>query len=256
MDEKMPTGKSKADFVADVLNRTLYTLGVHCTKADGVRPYFDLSVLTYGGEKVGSGFSGNLAGKGIVSIKEVSENPLRVEDRTRKIDDGVGGIVEQRTKFPVWFDSASAGGTPMVAGLTKAVEVLADWCDSHPYSYPPTVLHVTDGAATDGDPEPAANALQRISTQDGECLLFNLHVSTTEGQQVVFPTSPTSLPDDYARLLYRMSSRLPTPVAKNAAEKGYPVSSESRGMIFNGGPEFIVDFFDIGTRPRLLSAVG
>jgi hypothetical protein len=37
MDEKMATGRSKAEFVADVLNKTIYTLITNCTKADGVR---------------------------------------------------------------------------------------------------------------------------------------------------------------------------------------------------------------------------
>jgi hypothetical protein len=42
MDERMATGKPKADFVADVLNKTIYTLVTNCTKADGVRNYFDI----------------------------------------------------------------------------------------------------------------------------------------------------------------------------------------------------------------------
>jgi hypothetical protein len=36
MDEKIGSGCSKADFVADVLNKTLATLVANCTKADGV----------------------------------------------------------------------------------------------------------------------------------------------------------------------------------------------------------------------------
>ncbi len=47
MDERMPSGKTKADFVADVLNKTIYQLIIRSTKADGVRNYFDLGVLAY-----------------------------------------------------------------------------------------------------------------------------------------------------------------------------------------------------------------
>jgi hypothetical protein len=36
MEEKMSTGRSKADFVADVLNKTLSTLVINCTKRDAV----------------------------------------------------------------------------------------------------------------------------------------------------------------------------------------------------------------------------
>jgi hypothetical protein len=45
MEEKMATGKSKAEFVADVLNKTISTLITNCTKADGVRNYFDVGVM-------------------------------------------------------------------------------------------------------------------------------------------------------------------------------------------------------------------
>ena len=48
-----------------------------------------------------------------------------------------------------------------------------------------------------------------------------------------------------------MSSPLPGHVAKLAADKGYKVSQGARGFIFNADPRDIVNFFDIGTRPRL-----
>jgi hypothetical protein len=60
MDERTESGRSKAQFVADVLNKTLYTLVTNCSKADGVRNYFDVGVIAYGGTEVGSGFGGAL----------------------------------------------------------------------------------------------------------------------------------------------------------------------------------------------------
>lgn len=115
MDEKMGIGRSKADFVADVLNKTLATLVANCTKADGVRSYFDIGVIAYGGNGVTSGLSGDL----IQPISKIWERPLRVEERTKKSDDGAGGIIDQRIKFPVWFDPTSSGGTPMCAARQK-----------------------------------------------------------------------------------------------------------------------------------------
>ena len=41
----------------------------------------------------------------------------------------------------------------MRKGIVAAAQEVAQWCDAHPNSYPPTVLHVTDGEASDGDPE-------------------------------------------------------------------------------------------------------
>jgi hypothetical protein len=47
-------------------------------------------------------------------------------------DDGAGGVLERRVKFPVWFEPTSSGGRPMCAGLTRGAEAFAQWCDTHP----------------------------------------------------------------------------------------------------------------------------
>jgi hypothetical protein len=253
MDEKTESGRSKAQFVADVLNKTLYTLITNCSKADGVRNYFDIGVVRYSGSDVGSGFGGPLSGSIIHSISEIGEKPIRIEERGKKVDDGAGGVIEQKTKFPIWFDPTSAGGTPMRAALTKTMEIVADWCDSHRGSYPPTILHVTDGQSTDGVPEDVADGLRQISTDDGQCLLFNLHVTVGGGTEIVFPISESGLVDEYSRMLFRMSSQLPIHLAKFAGDKGYSIADGSRGFIFNGDPKCIVDFFEIGTRPKMVA---
>ena len=60
MSDKMSSGRSKAEFVADALNRTLMNLITRCTKSEGVRDYFEIGVLGYGGQGVSNGFSGPL----------------------------------------------------------------------------------------------------------------------------------------------------------------------------------------------------
>ena len=169
MDEITEAGRSKAGFVADVLNKTLYTLVTTCSKADGVRNYFDVGVIAYGGSEVASGFAGALSeaivhpinaisehtlrieerqkkvddgAGGVIAyggsevttgfggalsdaivhpIQAISEHTLRIEERKKKVDDGAGGIVELKTKFPIWFDPKSIGGTPMRAALDKTM---------------------------------------------------------------------------------------------------------------------------------------
>lgn len=252
MGDTMSGEKTKAQFVADVLNRTLMTLVTRCTKSEGVRDYFDIGVIGYGNSGATSGFSGSLGGQVLNPISSIEANPLRVEDRKKKVDDGAGGLVEQTIKFPVWFLPVSNGGTPMRAAITKAAETLVEWCDQHPNSYPPTVLHVTDGESTDGDPEELAEMLKQIGTADGQVLLLNLHVSTNEAAPTKFPASDAGLPDTYAQLLFRMSSQLPDHLIRFAREKGYSVTSESRGFVFNADAAEIVEFFDIGTRASQL----
>jgi hypothetical protein len=251
-DRMAGSEKTKAQFVADVLNRTFTDLVTRCTKADGVRDYFEIGVIGYGGAGASNGLSGPLATQVLNPISAIEANPSRIEDRKRRVDDGAGGLIEQSIKFPVWFEPRADGGTPMCEAIRRAGEELAVWCDAHPDSYPPTVLHVTDGESTDGDPEPLAEALRQFSTNDGNVLLLNLHVSSRAGQPVSFPAGEGLLPDQYAKLLFRMSSQLPSHLVNAVQEKGHKVSQESRGYIFNAEAGEIVDFFDIGTRASQL----
>ncbi len=140
----------------------------------------------------------------------------------------------------------------MCEALRQAAQGLVAWCNAHDSSYPPTVIHVTDGQSTDhtdpNEPELIASQLQQIGTNDGVVLLFNLHIDTSEGSGLIFPSSEGSLPDQHSRLLFRCSSQFPQHLVKPAQDKGYPVTSESRFFGYRVGIEGIVDFFDIGTR--------
>ncbi len=219
MADRMSSGKSKAEFVSDALNRTLMNLIGRCTKSEGVRDYFEVGVIGYGGRGVGNGFSGALGGRILNPVSVIEQHPVRVEDRKRKMDDGAGGIVETSVKFPVWFEPRADGGTPMREALTKAAEELAAWCDGHPDSYPPTILHVTDGESGDGDPEEIASNLGLLRTNDGSIVVLNIHVSSLGAEPIKFPSSESGLPDSYAKMLFRMSGPLPQHIAAFAREK-------------------------------------
>lgn len=82
----------------------------------------------------------------------------------------------------VWFEAAANGGTPYAGeASTKAIEEMAIWCDAHSEKLPTDSYHITDGESTDGNPEDIASQLRLISTNDGEVLLLNLHVSSEGG---------------------------------------------------------------------------
>ena len=248
MNEKMDVGASKAQFVGDVLNKTLLQLIGRCNSADGVRDYFDIGVLAYSGTGVHSGFGGALSASSLHPISSLAAHPLRIEERKKRAPDGAGGLVDQSVKFPVWINSVSVGDSPMCEGFRTAAEYLVSWCNSHCKSHPPTIIHVSGGPSTDGNPEQLGEAIRHIATNVGRCLLFNLHVDATGSAAVLFPASEASLPDTYSKMLFRMSSLFPTHLIKPAHEKRYSASAESRFFGYKAGYEDIVNFFDIGTR--------
>ncbi|MCW5675379.1 MAG: VWA domain-containing protein [Xanthobacteraceae bacterium] len=242
---------SKAGFVADVLNKTIQTIAVHCTKSDGVRDYFEIGVVAYSGTTARYDLPGMLAERGICPISAVAANPLRVESRKQQISDAADRPTVADVKFPVWFEKRSKGSTSMCAGLNLALRAIQDWCESHRKSYPPTILHITDGHPTDGDPEPISKALMSIGTTDGTALLFNLHVDVGGEGPIYYPSNQTGLKDRYAQRLFRMSSDLNEKQLAILKSRGRQVAPGAKGFIFNGGLEAVADFFDIGTRPAL-----
>lgn len=254
MDDPFGAGESqrkKADSVADAINRLLQNLVIKCAKSEGVRDYYYAGVLGYGAG-VGPAFAGSLSGKQLTSISEIADNPARVEERTKKVDDGTGGLIDQTVKFPVWFDAVARGGTPMCDALRRAETILASWVADHPDCFPPIVINITDGESTDGDPSTAADAVRRVSSNDGETLLFNVHLSSHSAAPIEFPDSELGLPDKYAELLFRISSPLPPYMQNVARQEGYSVSDGSRGFVFNADMVSVIRFLDIGTRPSQL----
>ncbi|RRJ95810.1 VWA domain-containing protein [Opitutaceae bacterium TAV4] len=247
MDETMENGGTKAQFVADVLNKTLFQLVINCKKSGEVRHYFDIGVIAYSGTSARSGFSGALESGILQPVSSIEANPLRIEDRVKTVPDGAGGFIEQPFKFPVWFDPISNGGTPTAEAFKMAAEVLVEWCDAHPASYPPTVIHVTDGQFTSEDPKPIADAIRQISTNDGTALLFNLHVDSRSGAEVAFPATDANL-DDYGKQLFAMSSQFPPHLIEKAKALDYVVNSECRFFGYRAGYRDISNFFKIGTQ--------
>ncbi|MGB8684611.1 MAG: vWA domain-containing protein [Candidatus Binatus sp.] len=237
--------------MADIINRLLQNLCLKCAKDDGIRHYYDVGVIGYGAT-VASSFGGALAGKDLVSITDVADSPARVLDRIKKVEDGAGGLVEQTVKLPVWFEPIANGGTPMCEALNRARSIISQWVTQHPSSFPPIVINITDGEATDGDPSAAASGLIGLSTSDGNVLLFNVHISGTNQSAIEFPDSEGELPDDYAKLLFRMSSELPEYMRNMAQQESLRVSERTRGFVFQADMTAVIRFLDIGTRPSNL----
>jgi len=245
------SARKKADGVADAINKLLQNLVIKCAKEEGVRDYYHVGVIGYG-YHVGPAFAGLLTGRELVPISDIANQPARIEERIKKIDDGAGGLVDQTIKFPIWFDAIANGGTPMCAALTRAQTTLSNWLAQHPDCFPPIVINITDGESTDGDPTGAATVIKNLSSSDGNVLLFNAHVSSSPANPVEFPDNESGLADQYAQLLFRLSSTLPDYMRTIARQEGFAVSEETRGFVFNAGIVSVIRFLDIGTRPSNL----
>lgn len=250
------TQETLADGVARTLNQFLIELVIVSQKEPGKsRYYFDVGVFGYGvrpvagGEGVESAFGGALAGKPFVALSELRDNPLGVREVPSVDRNGPSA------KMPVWIESASGHRTPMCQALAVAGKHAQDWVSDHPDSFPPVVINITDGMATDSPYAGAtieewAQRLFGIQTTQGPLLLFNIFLSRMATGAVMFPATDSGLSEP-GRLLFRISSPVPPPMVARANSAGMPLRAGARGWALNADATTLVRFFEIGTRVEI-----
>ena len=243
--------RKKSEALATALNRMFFNLVLRCQEGEEIKHFFDIALLGYG-EKVGPAFAGPLAGREIVSVTDLGNQPADIEQKMKRVDDGAGGIHEQQVEFPVWIYPVSKGGTPMCEVFSRAHELVAHWVSQHANSFPPIVIHITDGESTDGDPLPAMKKLTSLASPDGNVLLFNIHIASSALEKSEqFPASSERLAEDpSAQALFAGSSVLPEFILSTAktAHK-MSLAAGARGYVYNGDMVLVIQALDIGTRP-------
>lgn len=239
---------TRAQGVADAVNRVLMELVLACTQGAEVRDRFHIGVITYGDDQ--ALLAPNFPG--LRSLSDLANHPLRVETRTRKVPDGAGGLVDSSFNLPVWFDPCAAGGTPMRAAAELAHTLLEPWVQAHPASFPPVVVNITDGESTDGNPCPALLRLRNLATRDGEVLVLNLLLSDRHGStRVAWPTSSQQAPEGPLRNLVEVSSPLPESVRRYANDRvELALQPGCLAAVLNGGILDVIQMLRIGTLAR------
>jgi len=119
--------------VSDAINKLLQNLVIRCAKEDGIRDYFYVGVVGYGAS-VGSAYAGSLAGKDLVPISEIANSPARIDERSKKVDDGAGGLVDRTVRFPIWYGARTQLLTPYATFDPLGFSSTCSWffpCNDH-----------------------------------------------------------------------------------------------------------------------------
>jgi hypothetical protein len=252
-----PLGNStrrKCDELVTAVNAWLQNMSIRASGDTGIKDWMDIGVLGYRTDQqaqaiIESALQGALAGQELVSIASIGTNPARIDQVNQLLpDEDTGEMIEMPTEMPIWVDPKAEGGTPMCHVLHHSYELLERWINEHPSSFPPIVINITDGESQDGDPVPYADALKSLSTEDGNVLFFNCHLSMTAADTFMFPSSGEILPDDLARGLFTMSSPLPETIYNRAMNEGFELQPNARGMSYNANMVELIKFLDMGTR--------
>jgi hypothetical protein len=228
-------------------------------KSNETRHYFDIAMIGYGTEAY-SAWSGALEGKDFVSPEEIRNNPYKKiiakeEFRTRK------GIITKEIEKKQWMEARHDGSwTHMDKAFRHAESLLEDWMKNHQSKdcYPPTIINITDGeynGVNDDTMQQLANQLKSLFTNDGNVLLFNIHIVPEQSESIVFPASESELNGNcYGQRLYKMSSLLPLnyneQISAIFGDKHTDIHHHAMGV--NTGMERLVKMMKIGTLSSML----
>lgn len=248
--EEMPM----AEAVARIVNHQLNELVLRCVKGSETRDYYDIAIIGYG-ENAYSGWKGELEGRDFVKPSELKEHPYKKittkkETRTRK------GVKVVEIEEVQWIEAeATEGWTRVHHAFEKAKGLLDEWMEKHHDKdcYPPTIINITDGEFNGATKEyvlQQANELKSMFTNDGNVILFNIHISANKAVCVTCPASKDEVSfSSLATTMYEMSSLLPMRYSDRIADlrgDGTP-NNRYRAMSINADMSTLIQLMDIGT---------
>lgn len=248
--EEMPM----AEAVARIVNHQLNELVLRCVKGSETRDYYDIAIIGYG-ENAYSGWKGELEGREFVKPSELKEHPYKKiptkkETRTRK------GVKVVEVEEVQWIEAeATQGWTRVHLAFEKAKSLLDEWMEKHHDKdcYPPTIINITDGEFNGATKEyvlQQANELKSMFTNDGNVILFNIHISANKAVCVTCPASKDEVSfSSLATTMYEMSSLLPMRYSDRIAdlrEDGTP-NNRYTAMSINADMSTLIQLMDIGT---------
>ncbi|MQN60039.1 DUF4433 domain-containing protein [Segatella copri] len=248
--EEMPM----AEAVARIVNHQLNELVLRCIKGSETRDYYDIAIIGYG-EKAYSGWKGELEGRDFVKPSELKEHPYKKittkkETRTRK------GVKVVEVEEVQWIEAeATKSCTRVHRAFEKAKGLLDEWMEKHHEKdcYPPTIINITDGEFNGATKEyvlQQANELKSMFTNDGNVILFNIHISANKAVCVTCPASKDEVSfSSLATTMYEMSSLLPMRYSDRIADlrgDGTP-NNRYTAMSINADMSTLIQLMDIGT---------
>ncbi|MEK6372017.1 MAG: VWA domain-containing protein [Acidobacteriota bacterium] len=243
-------GKKKTE-CARAVNRVLREIVLCCSPGERVKDRCYIGVIGYG-PSVASAFLGPLTRRDLVKVSEVANGAIRVDKVKQKVSDGAGGLVEVENPFPIWIEEVADDGTPMDEAFVLAARWVSDWISQHANSFPPIVINITDGEPNKPDDTRAtAQTLMKLQTNDGNLILINAHISDKTSGEVALPEQDNNLPDEFARLLFDISSILPDRMLQEAKAVGFNPGPKARGFVYNANAETLIKLLAFGSNPGL-----
>jgi len=248
MSETYTEGKTRSEFTALVINRTINELINTNMDGEKVKDRVFISMIGYGG-------SSSLAVDDIRSdyLSSFADNPLRMEQLKKKVSDGAGGLIEIDEQMPIFIEPTANGLTPMADALSFARELIEGWLQKKPNNPAPIIINISDGMPFTGSSinEAMSNSISvskeimNIKSADGNPLIFNCHLGV--GQSYSFNENESELSDDQAKFLFNISSEIPDSYRNAAVKHDFTIKAKSRVFVSNAKPEMFIKLINFGS---------
>ena len=179
---------------------------------------------------------------------ELNAQMKRKETFNQKQLDGAGGLVEVPTVLPIWVEPRAENGTPMESAFDLAAQLVEAWVREKPDNFPPVVINITDGHPNYPDRAvQSAQTLAGLGTSDGRVLMLNAHIDESGGAEIKLPADDSKLRNDFAKLLFEISSPLPAPMIAAAQNAGFEPRNGARGFVMNANAETLTKLIVFGS---------
>jgi len=196
-----------------------------------------VAAVSYGGDASGktevqSAFAGPLAGREFVCLSDLADGPLRVDEVTEQVSNGIGGLVSITRKKPVFVDLQPAEAASPGPAFETARRFVANWSAGHAGTRAATVVvHLTRGRHDPVEMQQAAGQLQATGDDVRPVLLYHLVVTESPHRALAYPDSAEQIDDPELRKLWELSS--PLLGRRQPAARKPTVTEQSRGIAIN-----------------------
>lgn len=248
---------SKAEAVSMVIGRLIDELILRSHRDNSYRHYYDIALVGYSDNEVYSLLEDEIKFYPITLLtdRKVRRVPYLLSCNTLK-----GENCSFCESVSLWVEPYAQGSTPLYKMINRVTTLVEEWCNKaeNRDSFPPLVFNISDGEASDADYEmlrSAAKRLKEISTNDGNTLFINVHISSnTDQEAIIFPVlSEIQSSVRYARLLMDMSSIIPEQFNHYVGKcrENY-ASPPYVAMSYNSSISELIAMLNIGTRTLVL----
>ena len=190
-------------------------------------------------------------------LKDLDENPIRVDTIKQKISDGAGGILTIDKSMPIWVDPITEDGvTNMKGAFEMAKDIVEKWIADKPNNPAPVIINISDGVPYFSGLDVSecmeqtisvVNQIKAIDTTDGKVQIFNAMIG--DGKETKkFPCSVEELEKEEAKFLYEISTEIPDSYKSVGEMKfGMKIGDNARGAVYDVEGVDLINLIDFGS---------